>query len=87
MNEIFSGFSWHSSIGIDFALDGRRKFVTRIALPMSREAASQFEAAGDNLLVHKATSCLWKVSKDKKAIEPVFANDVLTEDDLKEGDE
>ena len=79
--EDFEGFSWHSSIGIDCSLDGSRKFVTR--MPNSRQARSMFVAAGDSLLVHKTTRCLWKVSDDKKFIEPVFSSDVLTEEEAK----
>ena len=77
----FEGFSWHSSMGMDCAFDGSRRFVTR--LPNTRVARSMFIVAGENFLVHKTTRCLWQLSKDKKSIEPVFSNDVLTEDELK----
>jgi hypothetical protein len=81
-NDIFDDFHWHSSIGIDASLVGNRRFVTR--LPHTRRAMSMFEAAGNDLLVHKTTRCLWKISDDKKAIEPVFSNDVLTEEEVME---
>jgi hypothetical protein len=42
-----------------------------------------FIVAGENFLIHKTTRCLWKLSDDKKSIEPVFNRDVLTEDDVK----
>ena len=79
--DVFEGFGWHSSIGMDCALDGRTTFVTR--LPNTRQARAMFLAAGKNFLVHKTTRCLWKLTDDEKGIEPVFSSDVLTEDDVK----
>ena len=85
MESIFDGFLWHSSIGIDEALDGNKRFVTRIA--NTPRARAMFASAGDNILIHKTTQALWKLTDDKSAIEPVFGSDVLTEDDLKAFDE
>lgn len=79
--DLFEGFSWHSSMGMDCALDGSRRFVTR--LPNTHVARAMFIMAGDSFLVHKTTRCLWKLSDDKKSIEPVFSSDVLTEEELK----
>ena len=79
--DILQDFTWHSSIGIDCTLDGK-KFVSR--LPNSKRAMSMFQASGNNLLIHKTTRCLWRLSDDKKFIEPVFGNDILTEDDVQE---
>ena len=79
--DIFEGFCWHSSIGIDSTLDGNKKFVTR--LPNTRVALDMFTASGNNLLIHKTTRCLWKLSDDKKTIEPVFSSDVLSVDEVK----
>ena len=79
--DIFESFNWHSSLGFDATLANTRKVVTR--LPNSKEARSMFMAVGNNLLIHKTTRCLWKLSEDKDGIEPVFGNDVLTEDDVK----
>lgn len=79
--DIFEGFCWHSSIGIDSSIAGSKRFVTK--LPNSRQAMSMFEASGGSLLVHKTTRCLWRLSDDKKSIEPVFNSDVLSEDDVK----
>lgn len=81
--DIFDSFSWHSSLGLDSTLaSSGRKVVTK--LPNSREARSMFTAVGNNLLIHKTTRCLWKLSEDKDGIEPVFGNDILTEDDVKQ---
>ena len=81
MADILEDFTWHSAIGIDCALDGKR-FVTR--LPRTRKALNMFDAAGNDLLIHKTTKCLWRMSDDKKHIEPVFGNDVLTDDEVSE---
>ena len=78
--DIFEGFCWHSSIGIDSTLDGNKKFVTRLA--NNRVSMGMFTASGSNLLIHKTTRCLWKLSEDKKTIEPVFSSDVLSVDEV-----
>lgn len=82
--DIFDNFSWHSSIGIDDALGGSRRFVTR--LPNTAATRRHFVAAasGDNFLVHKTTRALWKVSEDDKSIQPLFPTDILSEDQASE---
>lgn len=79
--DIFTGFCWHSSIGIDSTLEGNKRFVTKI--PVSREAMSSFIVVGNNHLIHKSTKCLWKFSEDKKSIIPEFDSDVLSLDEIK----
>jgi hypothetical protein len=80
--DIFEGFMWHSSIGIDVALSGNKQFVTR--LPNNKKARSMFTASSENTLIHKTTKALWKITDDKSAIEPVFATDILTEDECRD---
>ena len=80
--DIFEGFCWHSSIGIDSNLEGNKKFVTR--MPNNKQARSMFTASGNNLLIHKTTRCLWKLSDDKQTIVPVFSSDVLSVDEVAE---
>lgn len=80
-NSVFDDFRWHSATGLDAALSGAENVVVR--LPYNARVASMFVAAGNDMLIHKTTKCLWKMSKDKKAIEPVFNNDILSEDDVK----
>jgi hypothetical protein len=80
-SDIFEGFCWNSCIGIDSNLEGNKTFRTRI--PISREAMSHFVASGNNLLIHKTTRCLWKLSDDKKSIVPAFDSDVLSSDEVK----
>jgi len=81
MDKIFEDFHWHSSIGIDDALGSDKKFVTR--LKNTKKARMNFVTAGDDLLIHRATQALWRISEDGNCIEPVFGSDILTEDDLK----
>ena len=81
-DDVISGFCWHSSIGIDSAMEGNKRFRTRLS--RSLENMSMFIASGDNTLIHKTTRCLWRVSPDKKTIEPVFSSDVLSEDEVRE---
>lgn len=81
MRDILANFSWHSSIGIDDALDGHKRFVTR--LPFTAATERHFVASG-NFLVHKTTKSLWKMSEDNKSIEPLFATDVLTEEEVRD---
>lgn len=78
--DVLEGFCWHSSIGIDSNLEGNKEFVTRIAA--DRQAMSMFFAAGKDTLIHKTTKCLWRLSEDKKTIEPMFGSDVLSSDDV-----
>lgn len=80
--DIFEDFMWHSSIGIDAALDGNKRFVTR--LPNTKKARAMFSASSENTLIHRTTKALWKITDDNSAIEPVFATDVLTEEDCSE---
>ena len=79
--DFFEGFTWHSSIGIDSTMNGNKRFVTR--LPNTKQARTMFISSGNDLLIHKTTRCLWKLSDDKKSIEPVFNSDVLSADDVK----
>ena len=83
MTEFFQDFIWHSSIGVDSEVSGNKKFYTK--LPNTRKSRSLFVyATGSDLLIHKATQALWKLSDDGKSIVPVFDTDVLTEEDLEE---
>lgn len=82
MRDFLESFSWHSSIGIDDAIENDKKFVSR--LRNTRKARAFFVTAGDSLLIHKATKVLWKISEDGKFIEPVFDTDILSNEDLEE---
>jgi len=80
--DIFENFNWHSSIGIDNSLLSDRKLVVR--MPNIASVRKMFVATADNMLIHKTSRSLWKVSDDKKTIEPVFSSDILTEEELEE---
>jgi hypothetical protein len=82
--DIFEYFSWHSSIGMDEALNGNKKFVTR--LPYTKATSRHFTAAagGNNFLIHKTTKSLWKMSDDNQSIQPLFPTDILSEDQARE---
>lgn len=81
MKDFLDGFQWHSSIGINDETFNSKKYLDKIA---NTEAnCKMFDIlAGNDLLIHKSTQALWKISEDKKSIEPVFSSDILTEDDL-----
>ena len=81
VKDFLSNFSWHSSLGLEGAVEVR-KVVSR--LPNTKVARSMFLTAGNSLLIHKTNKCLWKVSRDGNSIEPVFASDVLSEEDVRE---
>jgi hypothetical protein len=66
---------------MDCAVGEGRRFVTR--LPNTTASRGMFTAAGGDFLIHKTTRCLWRLSEDKKSIEPVFSGDVLTDDEVK----
>jgi len=79
--DYFNDFRWHSSIGIDSAIEGHKRFYTRF--PNTRQARESFIDAGDGkLLIHRATQALWRISDDGDSIEPVFDTDILSEEDL-----
>jgi hypothetical protein len=79
--DFFDSFSWNSAVGIDCELD-RRKMVRRI--DASSRNLRMFEASGGDMLIHKTTRSLWRLCDDGKQIEPVFSNDILTDEDVRE---
>ncbi len=83
-DDIFENFAWHSSIGIDESIDGNRKFVTK--LPNTAATRRHFVASSEdsNFLVHKTTRSLWRLTEDKKSIQPLFPTDILSEDQARE---
>jgi hypothetical protein len=81
MKEFLENFEWHSSVGIDADLvQTQNRAIGK--LPNTIEARALFLMAGENLLIHKATQALWRISDDKKSIVPVFGSDILTDIDL-----
>jgi len=82
MEDIFENFSWHS--GFDMNGDNLKKKKTVKKLKASTGALKKFIRANQDsdFLIHRATKALWKFSDDGSCIEPVFEEDVLTEDEL-----
>lgn len=80
--DILKDFSWHSSSGIDNAIS-KKKLVKKIKAS-SRSVKKFVRVGGKNgdFLIHKSTKALWKFSDDGSHIEPVFDEDILTEEDL-----
>ena len=81
MEDFFTDFHWHSAVGIDNSIK-KAKIIDR--LPRNKEVLAKFirERDDSNFLIHKASKALWKFSKDGNYIEPVFSDDILTEDKL-----
>lgn len=54
------------------------------SLPAKTANLSRFMRVSKDgsFLIHKSTKALWRFSEDQKSIEPVFQDDVLTEDNL-----
>ena len=84
----FTNMSWHSAIGLDSVFQKSKRFIASIPSD-SEYVGKMFRSAGSGgqkkgLLIHKTRKSLWRFSKDSKRIEPVFASDVLSLEDLEE---
>ena len=79
--DIFEDYQWHSCSEPKRGISGRR--IIR-SLPVRASVMEKFRrvTSNSNFLIHKSSSALWKFSEDGKRIEPVFQDDVLTEDKL-----
>jgi len=82
---------WHSAIGFDIIDESNQK---RKASIINNEGnRSQFEPAGypsqvrvasgsasspGELLIHRSSRALWKISDDGNRIEPAFSDDIIT---------
>jgi hypothetical protein len=87
---------WHSAIGFDIVDESNQK--KKVAMVNTSDNRAMFEPAGypsqiriasksgsvpGELLIHRSSRALWKVSDDGQRIEPAFADDIITigEDD------
>lgn len=79
--DFFNDYNWHSSLELGEGIKGK-KIVRR--LTASRKNKSHFIriAKDSDYCIHKESKELWKFSDDGKYIEPVFPDDVLTEEQL-----
>lgn len=82
MKDILKDFLWHSSFDLDDFLHDKKKVVK---ISSRKVIASDFLTAKKdcNYLIHKSSKALWRWSKDRKYIEPVFEEDILTSGDFK----
>lgn len=82
---------WHSAIGFDIVESSNQK--RKVAIANTEDNRSLFESAGypsqikvasksgstpGELLIHKSSRALWKVSDDGQRIEPAFSDDIIT---------
>ena len=78
---MFNDYFWHSCLEPKKGIAGKR--IIRSIKADSDEMNHFMKISKDgSFLVHKSTKALWKFSDDGKTIEPVFKDDVLTEDEL-----
>lgn len=77
---VIEDIRWHSCI--DFGNENlNNRLITK--LPTSKIGQKFIKAHKEsNFLIHKSTKALWKFSEDGKHIEPVFEEDILTEENL-----
>jgi len=82
---------WHSAIGFDIIDESNQK--RKASIVNNEGNRSQFELAGypsqvrvasgsasfpGELLIHRSSRALWKISDDGKRIEPAFSDDIIT---------
>ena len=78
--DIFENFRWHSSMELNEGISKKRIIRSLSAKQANLERFTRI--ANGSFLVHKSTKALWKFADDQQTIEPVFQDDVLTEDVL-----
>lgn len=78
---IFEDYRWHSIAEPNAGISKKR--IIRSLPAKAANLAKFIRISKDgSFLIHKSTKALWKFSDDHKRIEPVFKDDVLTEDSL-----
>ena len=79
--DIFEDYQWHSSMEPAAGIS-KKKIIRN--LPAKNTVLSRFiQISKDGpFLIHRSTKALWKFSDDLQSIEPVFKDDILTEDTL-----
>ena len=92
LSELLNNNQWHSSIGFDTVVSSHQRHKTSLnntdenryhfiaaGLPSNeRHASVAGSGKAGELLIHKASRALWRVSDDGKRIEPAFEDDVIT---------
>ena len=79
--DIFEDYRWHSSMEPTASIS--KKKIIRSLLAKTANLNRFIRVSKDgSFLIHKSTKALWRFADDQKTIEPVFQDDVLTEDNL-----
>lgn len=92
LSELLNDNQWHSSIGFDTVvashqrkkmaldnnIDNRRHFIAAGFPSPERYASLTGNGKAGELLIHKASRALWKISDCGKKIEPAFEDDIIT---------
>lgn len=79
--DFFEEFQWHSSLELNENVKGK-KIIRKLTASKRNQSHFIRIASDSNFLIHKSTKELWKMSDDGSMIEPVFPDDVLTEENL-----
>ena len=81
MIDIFNGYGWTSHVEPKRGISGK-KIVKSIEASEKNLAKFTRISSNGNALIHKSTNALWKFSDDKKRIEPLYSDEIITEDEL-----
>lgn len=81
MTDIFKDYGWTSHIEPKRGISGK-KIVRSIVASEENLAKFDMISSNGNALIHKSTNALWKFSDDRKRIEPLYSDDIITEDEL-----
>ena len=83
MTDIFNDYKWTGYTEPQKGISGKKIIKTLVA---NEENLKKFDQVSQqkSFLIDKSSRALWKFSSDKKTIEPIYDNQVLTEEDLKE---
>ena len=88
---LLSQKQWHSAIGFDIIDENNQK--RKASISNNEENRAHFELAGypsqvrvasgsrsapGELLIHRSSRALWKISDDGNRIEPAFSDDIIT---------
>ena len=84
--DFFDEYKWHSSLELGEGIKGK-KIVRRITASRQNMKGFIRLASDSSYCIHTATKELWEFSPDGKYIMPVFPDDVITADQLKDDEE
>ena len=79
--DFFDEYHWHSSLEINEQIKGK-KIIKKLTASQKNKNRFLKLANNSNFLIHKSTKELWRISDDGNSIEPVFPDDILTEENL-----